>query len=496
MNGPGKSDRLVVPGKSPNKAPDRVAEEMEERGRAKRNPLESATRRTQSRKTAVDSALERVRQAARRNRKERFTALMHHVCDVDRLKQAYLGVNRKAAAGIDGQTWAQYGEDLESNLQDLSGRLHRGAYRAHPVSRVYVRKQDGGQRPIGKPTLEDKLVQRSVVEVLNAVYEVEFVGFSYGFRPGRSQHDALDALSVGITRRRVNWVLDADIRGFFDTLVHEWLIRFIEYRIGDRRIARLIKKWLRAGVLEDGERICSEEGTVQGGCISPLLANIYLHYVFDLWLQQWRRQRARGDVIAVRYADDLVVGFEHREEAERFLVELRERFAEFGLALHPDKTRLIEFGRNAGKPAGGGDGGKPATFDFLGFTHVCGRSRKGGFQVRRRTMRKRMQRKLREVRKELWRRMHDPVPDQGAWLASIVRGHCQYYGVPLNSHRLRAFRLAVIRHWYRALKRRGQEHRLNWTRMGRLAARWLPHPLICHPWPSVRLDARLKAGAV
>lgn len=496
MNGPGKSDRPIGPEKSPNKAPERAAEEMEERGRAKRNPLECATSRTQSRKISVNSALERVRQAARRDRKTRLTALLHHVYAIDSLERAYGGMNRKASPGVDGQTWEEYGEDLEANLKDLSGRLQRGAYRARPVSRVYIPKPDGGQRPIGKPTLEDKLVQRAVVEVLNAVYEVEFVGFSYGFRPGRSQHDALDALSVGITRRRVNWVLDADIRGFFDTLDHGWLVRFIEHRIGDRRIVRLIKKWLRAGVLEDGERICREVGTVQGGSISPVLANIYLHYVFDLWLQQWRRRSARGDVIAVRYADDFVVGFEHREEAERFLVELRERFAKFGLSLHPDKTRLIEFGRNADRRLGGADGSKPGTFDFLGFTHICGRSRKGWFTVRRQTMRERMQRKLHEVRRELWRRMHDPVPEQGAWLESVVRGHCRYYGVPLNSPKLRAFRQAVLRHWYRALRRRGQKRRLNWARMGRLAARWLPSPRIHHPWPSVRLDARLKAGAV
>jgi group II intron reverse transcriptase/maturase len=420
---------------------------------------------------------------------------MHHVCEGARLAEAYKGLNPKACPGVDGQTWQQYGEDLESNLQDLSGRLHRGAYRARPARRVYIPKPDGRQRPIGVPTLEDKIVQRAVVEVLNAVYEVEFVGFSYGFRPGRSQHDALDALSVGITRRRVNWVLDADIRGFFDTLDHGWLVRFIEYQIGDRRIVRLIKKWLRAGVLEDGKRIRSEQGTVQGGSVSPLLANIYLHYVFDLWLQQWRRQ-TRGDVIAVRYADDFIVGFEHREEAERFLAELRERFAQFGLSLHPNKTRLIAFGRYAAERLGGPGGGKPETFDFLGFTHICGRSRKGWFQVRRQTMRQRMQRKLHQVRTELRRRMHEPVPTQGAWLASVVRGHCQYYGVPLNSHRLQAFRLAVIRHWYRTLRRRGQKHRLNWARMGRLAARWIPPARICHPWPSVRLDARLKAGAV
>jgi group II intron reverse transcriptase/maturase len=294
----------------------------------------------------------------------------------------------------------------------------------------------------------------------------------------------------------VNWVLDADIRGFFDTLDHEWLVRFIEHRIGDRRIVRLIQKWLKVGVLEDGVWVRSEEGTVQGGSISPLLANIYLHYVFDLWFQQWRRKRARGDVIAVRYADDFVVGFEHREEAERFLDELRERLAEFGLALHPDKTRLIAFGRYAARRSSGRGEGKPETFDFLGFTHICGKTRKGWFTVRRQTMRQRMQRKLHEVRAELRRRMHDPVPQQGEWLASVVRGHCRYYGVPLNGSRLGAFRLAVIRHWYRTLRRRGQKHRLNWSRMGRLAASWLPYPRICHPWPSVRLRARLKAGAV
>ena len=495
MNGPGKSDRPIVPGKSPNKARKTggggdggKGASQEELARVRHEPDTVP-------EDIVKSGLERVRQAARRNREERFTALMHHVCDIGRLEEAYRGTNRKAAPGVDGQTWAEYGEDLERNLQDLQGRLHRGAYRAQPVGRGYIPKSDGSQRMIGKPTLEDKIVQRSVVEVLNAVYEVEFVGFSYGFRRGRSQHQALDALSVGITRRRVNWVLDADIRGFFDTLDHGWLVRFIEHRIGDRRIVRLIKKWLRAGVLEDGKRIFSDKGTIQGGSVSPLLANVYLHYVFDLWLQQWRRH-ARGDVIAVRYADDLVVGFEHREEAERFLAELRERFAKFSLTLHPDKTRLIEFGRHADKRSAGRGGGKPETFDFLGFTHICGRSRKGGFQVRRQTMRKRMQRKLHEVRTELWRRMHDPVPEQGAWLHSVVRGHCQYYGVPLNSHKLRAFRWAVLRHWYRALRRRGQKHRLNWARMGRLAARWLPRPRICHPWPSVRLDARLKAGAV
>lgn len=492
MNDSGKSDRPIVPGKSPNQATS-AAEGMEGRGRAKGNPLEGAACRTQGRETSMPAALERVRQVARRSR-ERLTSLLHHVYDEDRLREAYRALNPKAAAGVDGQTWQEYGENLESHLRDLSGRLRREGYRARPVRRVEIPKPDGRQRPIGVPTLEDKIVQRSLVEVLNAVYEEDFLGFSYGFRPGRSQHDALDALSVGLTRRPVNWVLDADIRGFFDTLVHVYLVEFIERRIGDRRIVRLIQRWLKAGVLEDDVLVRTDQGTVQGGSISPLLANIYLHYVFDEWIQHWRQQ-ARGDVIVVRYADDFVVGFEHREEAERFLTELRERFTQYGLKLHPDKTRLIAFGRNAGKRGGDG-GGKPDTFDFLGFTHISGRSRSGRFQVRRQTMRTRMQRKLHEVRRELWRRMHHPVPEQGAWLGSVIRGHCNYYGVPLNSPRLRAFRSAVIRHWFRALRRRGQKHRLNWKRLGRLVARWLPPARVCHPWPSVRLDARLKARAV
>jgi len=341
-NDDGKSDSSVVPGKSPNNAGQPAAEAMEGRGLAKGNPPESNTHRTQGR-ASVPSALERVRQAARKDRKQQFTALMHHVYDIDRLRAAYLAIKRDAAAGIDGETWRHYGENLEGNLMDLSERLKRGAYRAKPVRRTYIPKADGRQRPLGVPTLEDKIVQRAVVEVMNAIYEEDFLGFSYGFRPGRSPHQALDALTVGITTKKVNWVLDADIRDFFGSLTHEWLVKFVEHRIGDKRVVRLIQKWLAAGVLEDGKRVRSEVGTVQGGSVSPLLANIYLHYVLDLWAQQWRKTQAQGDMVIVRFADDFVVGFEHRQEAERFLAELRERFAQFGLELHPDKTRLIEF---------------------------------------------------------------------------------------------------------------------------------------------------------
>jgi group II intron reverse transcriptase/maturase len=408
------------------------------------------------------------------------------VYDVERLRTAYLGMKRGAAAGVDGETWQHYGEDLEGNLRDLSGRLQRGAYRAKPVRRAYIPKTDGRQRPLGVPALEDKIAQRSVVEVLSAIYETDFLGFSYGFRRKRSQHQALDALTTGIMTKKVNWVLDADVRAFFDTLVHEWLVKFVEHRVADRRVVRLIQKWLNAGVLEDGKRIRSEAGTVQGGSISPLLANVYLHYVFDLWVQRWRKKQARGDVVVVRWADDFVVGFQHRAEAERFLAELRERFAKFGLELHPDKTRLIEFGRFAESNRRGRGGGKPETFDFLGFTHSCAKTRAGKFTVLRQTMRKRLRTKLSEVKAELRRRMHDPVPEQGAYLHSVVKGHCQYYGVPLNGPALKAFRHAVGWIWCRTLRRRSQRHRLTWSRMRRLINRWLPTPRICHPYPLVR----------
>jgi group II intron reverse transcriptase/maturase len=486
MHDRGKSDSSVVPTKSPNNAGQPAAEAMEGSGLAKGNSPDGHEDRTQRRANASDG-LERVRQAASKDRQQRFTALLHHVYDVERLRTAYLALKRDAAAGIDGETWQHYGQDLESHLRDLSARIQRGAFRASPVRRAYIPKADGRQRPLGVPTLEDKIVQRAVVEVLNAIYEQDFLGFSYGFRPKRSPHQALDALTVGIETRRVNWVLDADIQGFFDTLNHEWLVRFLEHRVADQRVVRLIQKWLRAGVLEDGERRRSEVGTVQGGSISPLLANIYLHYVFDLWVQRWRRTQARGDVVVVRFADDFVVGFEHHEEAERFLAELRERFARFGLALHPDKTRLIEFGRHADRNRRGRGDGKPETFNFLGFTHTCSKTRKGRFTVLRQTMRRRWQAKLHEVSTELRRRLHDPIPDQGTYLRSVVLGHNRYYGVPRNGPSLSAFRNAVTRLWRAVLMRRSQTAFLSWQRMGRYAARWLPVPRICHPYPNQRL---------
>jgi RNA-directed DNA polymerase len=493
MDEHGKSDRFVVPQKPPNKAPERAAEVGEGRERTEGNTPKRNALRTQRRESAP-SALERVRQAAKRDRKQRFTALLHHVYDVERLRAAYFAVKRDAAAGVDGETWQHYGIDRGPNLQDLSERLKRGAYRAKPVRRAYILKTDGRQRPLGVPTLEDKIVQRAVVAVLNAIYDTDFLGFSYGFRPTRSPHRAVDALTVGIMTKKVNWVLDADIRSFFDTLEHGWLVRFIEHRVADRRVVRLIQKWLNAGVLEEGQRIVSEVGTVQGGSISPLLANVYLHYVFDLWTHRWRQRQAHGDVVVVRYADDFVVGFEHRDDAEQFLAALRERFARFGLTLHPDKTRLLEFGRYAIPNRRARGEGKPESFNFLGFTHSCATTRKGGFTVLRRTMRTRFQAKLKAVKLELRRRMHRPLPELGAYVRAVVVGHVQYYGVPMNYPPLFAFAQAVSRLWWRVLARRSQRH-VPWHRMRRYIARWVPPVRICHPYPLVRFGVVTQGGS-
>lgn len=487
MNEHGKSDRSAVPAKSLNKAGQPVAEEMEGRDLAKGNPRQQNAPRTPSRPGAP-SALERVRQAARRDRKLRFTALLHHIYDITRLRAAYHALKREAAPGVDGETWRHYGETLEAHLHDLSERLKRGAYRAKPVRRVYILKEDGRQRPLGVPALEDKIVQRATVEVLNAIYETDFLGFSYGFRPGRSQHDALDALYTGLLTRKVNWVLDVDIRGFFDTINHGWLVQFVEHRIADRRVVRLIQKWLNAGVLEEGKRMRVEEGTPQGGSASPLLANIYLHYAFDLWVQAWRQKRASGDVIVVRFADDIVLGFQVKSDAERFLAELAERFRKFHLGLHPEKTRLLEFGPFAAEHRQRRGLGKPDTFNFLGFTHICGKKRSNGrFTVVRQTIRKRLQAKLSEVKAELRRRMHDPIPAVGTWLRSVVGGHLRYYGVPMNSHALHIFRFQVGHLWHRTLSRRSQNGRVPWDRMRRLIDRWLPPARVCHPYPLRRL---------
>jgi RNA-directed DNA polymerase len=488
MNERRESDRPVVPKKPANKGGGQTpsAERVEGRGLAKGNPDQQTRLRTQCR-ADLPNALERVRQAARRDKGLRFTALWHHVYDIDRLREAYRELKREAAPGVDGQTWEQYGEALEANLRDLSERLRRGAYRAKPVRRVYIPKPDGRQRPIGVPTLEDKIVQRATTEVLEAVYEADFLGFSYGFRPKRGAHNALDALSVGLVKRKVNWVLDADIRGFFDAIDHTWMVKFIEHRIADRRVARHVRKWLNAGVLEDGRRTYAEAGSPQGGSISPLLANVYLHYVFDLWADQWRRTYAHGDIIIVRYADDFVVGFQERSDAERFLGELRERFHKFHLELHADKTRLIEFGRYAAERRERRGDGKPETFNFLGFTHVCGKDRRGWFVVLRQTMRKRMQAKLKEVKEALRRRMHVAIPEVGRWLRAVVDGYYRYYAVPRNCPALKSFRHGIIRLWRQTLRRRSQKNRITWERMWALAERWIPTPRILHPYPEERL---------
>ncbi len=488
MNECGKSDGRVVPAKPANKAAIAVAELVEERRPATGN-TDSSPRSGLSVGKGVSSGLDRVREVARKDKDARFTALLHHV-DVPRLRAAYWAIRPKAAPGVDGVTWGAYGQDLEFNLQDLHRRVHSGGYRARPSRRVYIPKADGRLRPLGIASVEDKIVQRAVVEVLNAVYEVDFLGFSYGFRPGRSPHNALDALAVGISRKKVNWVLDADIRDFFTSLDQGWLMKFLEHRIADKRVLRLIGKWLSAGVMEDGNWSQTPQGTPQGGSASPLLANVYLHYVFDLWVRQWRNQHARGDMIIVRFADDFVAGFEHQGDAKRFLADLRERFARFGLELHPDKTRLIEFGRFAAQHRSRRGMGKPETFDFLGFTHLCGKTLDGRFWLRRITIAKRLRAKLAQVKDQLKRRRYQPIPIQGQWLASVVRGYMAYYSVPGNIGAITTFRDQVIRHWHQALRRRSQRTGMTWARIDRLADRWLPPARILHPHPDVRLAVR------
>ncbi len=488
MDGRGKSYRLIISTKPPNKV-DKTAEAVEKRSLAKRNSHRQNTGRTQSRGT-VQNALGRIRQLAEKDKEQRLTSLFHHVYNPTTLREAFFELKRDAAPGVDGITWKEYHDQLEGNLLGVSERLGRGAYRAKPVKRSYIPKPDGRRRPIGVTTTEDKLVQRAVVKVLNTIYETDFAGFSYGFRPGKSQHEALDALNVGLTRKRINWVLDADIRGFFDAIDHDWLMKFIEHRVADPRILRLIRKWLNAGVMENGTRTYEETGCPQGGSVCPLLANIYLHYVFDLWTQQWRSRKASGDIVAVRWADDFIVGFESKRDAERFLADLRDRFQKFNLELHPEKTQLIEFGRFAEENRRRRGERRPTTFDFLGFTHYCSKTRKGWFKVKRRTMKTRMRRKLKEVKTELRRRINVAIPDQGRWLGSILRGHYQYYGVPWNYPAMKAFRMAVIRLWKQLILRRSQKSRCPWKRMWRIVDRWLPRPRIVHPYPYLRKAVR------
>lgn len=489
MHASGESDEQVVPAKHPNNEEQSWAEGVEGSCSTKGNADEAHTCRTQGREH-VSQGLGGVREAARRDSKQKFTALLHHV-KIDLLRSSYFSLKRNAAPGVDGTTWQEYGEGLEKRLGDLQDRIHRGAYRAQPSRRTYIPKADGRQRPLGIAALEDKVVQQAVVTVLNEIYEEDFLGFSYGFRPGRSQHDALDALWVGLRRRRVNWVLDLDVRGFFDHVSHEWLVRFIEHRIADRRLLRLIQKWLKAGVSEEGEWTETTVGTPQGAVISPLLANIYLHYVFDVWVNQWRRKVAQGDMIVVRYADDAVLGFEHRREAEAFLNELGKRMQKFGLELHPEKTRLIEFGRFAEQNRERRGEGKPETFDFLGFTHICGKTRKGGwFTIRRQTVKKRLRAKLQAVKQELRKRWHKRVAENGEWLRSVVQGYLNYHAIPGNFAALRTFLREVARLWHAALRRRSQRDRLNWDRFQPIVERYLPSPRILHPLPAVRFDAK------
>jgi RNA-directed DNA polymerase len=464
MNEHGKPDRPVVPAKSPNKAGQPAAEGREGSGLTKGNPPQQNASRTPSRRDAP-SALERVRQAASKDKETRFTALLHHIYNLETLRMAYFCLKKDAAPGVDGETWRHYGETLEDHLQDLSHRLKRGAYRAKPVRRAYIDKNDGRKRPLGVPVLEDKIVQRATVEVLNAIYETDFLGFSYGFRPGRSQHNALDALYTGLLTKKGNWGLDVDIRSFFDGLSHEWLVKFVEHRVADRRVVRLIQKWLNA-------------------VTAPLLANLYLHYGFDLWAQAWRRKQPCGDVISVRFADDIVVGFQTKADAVRFWAELIERMRKFSWELHPEKTRLREFGPVAAENRKKRGEGKPEAFNFLGFTHIGGKKRsKGRFTVLRQTIRKRLQAKWSEVKAELKRRMHAPIPDVGQWLRSVVGGHIRYYGVPTNGTALYTFRFQVGRLWHRTLLRRSQKARVLWDRMRRLIDRWLPPARTCHPIP-------------
>jgi len=488
MNGREKSDPVIVAVKSPNKTGQPAAEAMERRRGTEGNACQHNTRRAQNRES-VTQALERVRQAARTRKKERFTALLHHV-DIDLLRTAFFALQRAAAPGVDGLTWPDYQAELEPRLAALHDRVQRGAYRPQPSRRTYIPKADGKQRPLAIAALEDKIVQSATAMVMNAIYEEDFLGFSYGFRPGRGPHDALDALVVGIDSRKVNYILDADIRSFFDTVDQQWLVRFLEHRIGDKRIIRLAWRWLKAGILEDGAVAVSDRGTGQGSVISPLFANIYLHYVLDLWAERWRRREATGDMIIVRYADDVVAGFEHEDDARRFLDAMRVRFEAFALSLHPDKTRLIEFGRHAAVRRERRGLGKPETFNFLGFTFICGKSRQGRFLLHRKSRGDRMRAKLQEVHEELRRRRHQAIPLQGEWLRSVVSGYFNYHAVPTNSRALTVFHYHIRRLWLRTLQRRSQSDGSTWQRIEKLAADWLPKPRILHPWPRERFAVR------
>ena len=491
MHADEKSDKVIVPKKQPNKEGMLSAEAVEGRTLPKRNTGQATAVRTQSRGTA-SSELAGVRQAARQSKDVQFTALLHHIT-VELLEQSYFSLKRNSAPGLDGVTWQAYGENLIEKLTALHTQIHKGSYRAQPARRTMIPKSDGTERPLSILCLEDKIVQQAVVFVLEAIYEENFLGFSYGFRPGRGQHDALDALSTGIYRKRVNWVLDADIKKFFDTMDHDWLMRFLQHRIGDKRLLRLIAKWLKVGVMNGAHREFSVQGAPQGAVISPILANVYLHYVFDLWSHQWRRQKAHGDMIIIRYADDSVLGFEFEQEAKRFLQDLQERLQAFGLTLHPDKTKLIRFGRDAIRDRKRLGERKPETFDFLGFTHFCTHFRKNGaFVVGRKTIKKRMRATLQAIKIELRRRWHDPLPMTGQWIHKVLVGHMNYFSVSGNDPSIWLFFHEVQRLWLRRIRRRSQKGFMNWDRFVRITARFFPRVRLLHPHPCYRLDVRTR----
>ena len=488
MHASGKSDSFVVPEKRANNAgPQSAAESVEERRLTEENASQPLLIRTQSREVRSRGLLG-VRERARQDKKMRFNNLLNHVTP-ELLQASFFDLKKQAAPGIDGETWAEYADNFEARIIDLHARIHRGTYRAKPSKRTWIPKLDGKLRPLGIASLEDKIVQQAVRVVLECIYEEDFLGFSYGFRPGRGCHRALDALSVGIEHQKVNWILDADIRGFFDNISHEWLLKFLEHRITDRRLLRLLKKWLRAGVSEEGEWSPSIVGTPQGAVISPLFSNVFLHYVLDLWIVAWRKHHAVGEVIIVRYADDFVLGFREEIDAKCCLEALKERFAKFGLELHPEKTRLIEFGRYAAERRSKRSEGPPETFDFLGLTHISGKTRKGDFTIRRISALKKLKAKLQELKGKLQRMVHWDLAEVGSWLSSVFKGWCNYHAVPGNSTRMNQFRTAIQKTWLRVLRRRSQRaRRMTWSKFGKLSRRWLPTPKILHPYPGVRFN--------
>lgn len=482
-----ESDALVVP-TCEKSAKTRVTpvESMEGRGAANGKPAPRNAPSAQDETSAL-TFLERVGQRAKERKEERFNNLLNHI-KVPLLKEAYQRLRKDAASGVDGVTWSEYGENLDARLLDLQERVHRGSYHPQPVRRVHIPKGDGRTRPLGIPSLEDKIVQQAARMLLEPIYEREFLGFSYGFRPGRSQHGALDALAVAIGRK-VDWVLDADIRAFFDTIEHAWMQKFLEHKIADKRLVRLVMKWLHAGVMEDGRLHEVEEGTPQGGIISPLLANIYLHYVLDLWVSAWRKKHARGEVYVVRYADDFVMGFQREQDARAMREALASRLAEFGLELHPEKTRVIRFGRFAHRDAGLDGRRRPETFDFLGFTHIVALGPNGATRLVRRTSRRKRYAKLASLRRQIAKRRHEPPREQHAWLSSVLRGHYAYYGVPGNFPALASFHAHVRRSWLGWLQRRSQRSEWKRARLEAFDVRYpLPRPRLTRPPP------RLRAG--